>query len=66
MEDKFVKKPRDFIQDDYEHYAVVTGKGYGDEIEINYFQKRENNFVIKENDYDSQLIIELKRVQRTL
>ena len=62
MEDEFVEKSRDFIQGDYGNYAVVTGKSYGDEIEIKYFQKRENNFVIKENDYDSQLIVELKRV----
>ena len=38
----------------------------GNEIEIIFFQKREKNFVIKENDFDSQLIIELKRVQGNL
>ena len=38
----------------------------GNEIEIIFFQKREKNFLIKENDFDSQLIIELKRVQGNL
>ena len=39
-------------RDNYGYYAVVTGESYGDEIEINYFQKREKNFVIKANDFD--------------
>ena len=47
-------KVGDFIKmiegDYYGYHAVVSGKSYGDEIEINYFQKREKNFVIKEND----------------
>ena len=38
----------------------------GNETEIIFLQKREKNFVIKENDFDSQLIIELKRVQGNL
>ena len=63
MEDEFGKKPRDFMQGQHGHYPVVTGDSYGDEIEINYFQKRERNFVIKEN---SQLVIELKMVYENL
>ena len=63
MEDGFVEKSRDFMQDYYGHYAVVTGESYGDETEISYFQKTEKYFVTKENNFDSQLIIELKRVQ---
>ena len=66
MEDEFVEKSRDFMQDYYGYYAVATWESYGDEIEINYFPKREKNFVIKENGFDSQLIIELKRVQGNL
>ena len=66
MEDEFVEKSRDFMQDYYGHYAVATWESYDDEIEINYFPKREKNFVIKENGFDSQLIIELKRVQGNL
>ena len=66
MEDEFVEKSRDFMQDYYGHYTVATWESYGDEIEINYFPKREKNFVIKENGFDSQLIIELKRVQGNL
>lgn len=33
-------------------YAVVIAESYGDEIEINYFQKSEKSFVIKKNDFD--------------
>ena len=51
------------MQNYYEHYAVVTGESYGDEIEINDFQKREKNFVIKKNHSDSQLIVELQKLQ---
>ena len=40
MEDEFVEKSRDFMQDYYEHYAAVTWESYGNEIEINYFPKR--------------------------
>ena len=45
MEDEFVEKSRDFMQDYCGHCAVVTQECYGDETEINYFQKREKNFV---------------------
>ena len=31
---------------------LLTGESYGDENEIIYFQKREKNFVIKENDFN--------------
>ena len=53
MEDEFGKKIKSFYAGlYYGHYAVVTGEGYyghyavvtvesyGDEIEINYFQKK--------------------------
>ena len=62
MEDEFDEKLRDFMQDYFGHYAVLTGECYGDEVEINYLQKREKNLVIIENDFDSQVIIELKSV----
>ena len=55
------------IQGSFERfYAFVTGESYGDEIESNCFAKQEKNFVLKENDMDSQLIADLKRVQGTL
>ena len=51
------------IKDDYYgNYAVLTGESYRGEIKIDYFQK-EKNFVIKENGFDSRLIIQLKKVQ---
>ena len=55
----FVKLIKD---DNYRNYAVLTGQSYGSEIKIDYFQK-EKNFVIKENGFDSRLIMQLKRVQ---
>ena len=66
MEDEFDEKLRDFMQGYFGYYAVVTGECYGDEVEINYFQKREKNLVIIENDFDSQVIIELKSAQGNL
>ena len=55
----FVKLIKDHY---YGNYAVLTGESYGSEIKIDYFQK-EKNFVIKENGFDSRIIIQLKRVQ---
>ena len=66
MEDEFDEKLRDFMQDYFGHYAVLTGESYGDEVEINYLQKREKSLVIIENDFDSQVIIELKSAQGNL
>ena len=63
-------KVGDFVKvikaDYYRYYVVATGESYGAEIEISYFLKREKNFAIKENDFDSRLTIELKRGQRNL
>ena len=44
------------------YYAVITGESYGDEIEINYFEKRERHFVLKENDMDSHQSPDLELV----
>ena len=35
------------------YYAVITEESYVDEIEINYFEKRQRSYVLKENDMDS-------------
>ena len=36
-----------------DYCAVVTGLSYGNELEINYFVKREKYYVLKDNDLDS-------------
>ena len=35
------------------YYRAITGESYGNEIEINYFEKRQHYYVLKENDMDS-------------
>ena len=35
------------------YYAAITGESYGNEIEINYFEKYQHYYVLKENDMDS-------------
>ena len=38
------------------YYAVVTGSSYGDELEMNYFEKKEKWWTLKENEWDSREI----------
>ena len=45
------------------YFAVVTDKSYGAEFEIQYFQKKEKWWILKENDFDSCLENELKPVK---
>ena len=49
-----------------DYYAVVTGLSYSNELEINYFVKREKYYVLKDNDLDSRLIEDLKLVAGAL
>ena len=49
-----------------DYYAVVTGLSYGNELEINYFVKREKYYVLKDNGLDSRLIEDLKLVAGAL
>jgi len=35
-------------------YATVVGSSYGDELEINYFEKKLGGWILKEKDFDSQ------------
>ena len=48
------------------YYAVVTGLSYGNELEINYFVKREKFYVLKDNDLDSRSIEDLELVAGAL
>ena len=34
-------------------YATITNKSYGDELEINYFQKQYGKWILKDGDLDS-------------
>ena len=50
---------------------MVTGKSYGDEIEIQYFMEKETQgkkkyWVLKENDFDSRERNELRKVTAIL
>ena len=45
------------------YFAILTDKSYGDEFEIQYFQKKEKWWILKENDFDSCLENELKPVK---
>ena len=47
------------------YYATVLGEGYGDEIEINYFEKKKKWWTLKENDIDCRERDELKKVPLT-
>ena len=49
-------------------YAVVLARSYGDELEIQYFEKKQglpyrNYWVIKENDLDSREAADLEKVK---
>ena len=46
------------------YYAVVTESSYGDELEINYFEKKEKWWTLKENDLDSTEINDLQKVTK--
>ena len=46
-----------------DYFAILTDKNYGDEFEIQYSQKKEKWWILKENDFDSHLEIELKPVK---
>lgn len=43
------------LQEPYkDYYATVVGSSYGDELEINYFEKKLGGFVLKDMDLDSR------------
>ena len=47
------------------YYACVIGDSYGDEIEIQYFEKKydtSGKFLLKDNDFDSRECNELVKV----
>ena len=46
------------------YYAIVTGESYGEELEIQYFEKKEKWWVLKEHDLDSRPQTELRRVTK--
>ena len=48
------------------YYAVITEESYVDEIEINYFEKRQRSYVLKENDMDSCTQTDLELVEGVL
>ena len=45
------------------YYAVITEESYVDEIKINYFEKRQHSYVLKENDMDSCTQTDLELVE---
>ena len=45
------------------YYAIVLDSSYGDEWEINYFEKRYGDWVIKEGDIDSRPSKDLKKIE---
>ena len=44
------------------YYAMVVGESYGEELEIQYFEKKEKWWVLKEFDFDSRPQTNLRRV----
>ena len=48
------------------YYAVITEESYGDKIKINYFEKRQHYYVLKENDMDSLAQTDLELVEGVL
>ena len=48
------------------YYAIVTSESYGDEWEIQYFKKSFDKFVLKEGDFDSRELKELRPVDPTV
>ena len=48
------------------YFAVATDKSYGDEFEIQYFQKKGKWWILKENDFESRLGNELKPVKERI
>ena len=48
------------------YYAVITEESYGDKIEINYFEKRQPFYVLKENNMDSLAQTDLELVEGVL
>ena len=48
------------------YYAVITGESYGNEIEINYFEKCQCYYVLKENDMDSHTQTDSELVEGVL
>ena len=48
------------------YYAVLTRECYGDEIKINYFEKCQCYYVLKENYMDSRTQTDLELVEGVL
>ena len=44
------------------YYAMVVGESYGEELEIQYFEKKEKWWVLKEFDFDSRPQTDLRGV----
>ena len=44
------------------YFAMVVGESYGEELEIQYFEKKEKWWVLKEYDFDSRPQTDLRRV----
>ena len=47
-------------------YAIVLGESYGDEYEIQYFEKNFEKWVLNPKDKDSRTVDELKKVKATV
>ena len=48
------------------YYAVITGESYDNEIKINYFEKHQCYYVLKENDTNSHIQTDLELVEGAL
>ena len=46
------------------YYAIVIRDSNGEELEIQYFEKKEEWWVLKEHDYDRRPQTEFRRVTR--
>ena len=44
------------------YYASVIGESYGDELEIQYFERCQGKYTLKEHDLDSREAGDLKKV----
>ena len=57
-------KPGDYVKviagHNIGHYTSVLGEGYGNEIEINYFEQKRNRWQLKDHAKDSREIHELE------
>ena len=63
-------KPGDYVKviagHNIGYYASVLGEGYGNEIEINYFEQKRNRWQLKDHAKDSREIHELEHALLTI